>query len=104
VLKGLLRKFGVVRIDYENDWFALLTIGPRLTNILLRECVIILEFWIRPSLDYALEYLRFRVRGVKVHDRKRHTRIAQRVIAFEGAPSVMTRMKSPSRPSQTGAL
>jgi len=46
VLKGLLRKFGVVRIDYENDWFALLTIGPRLTNILLRECVMILEFWI----------------------------------------------------------
>jgi hypothetical protein len=76
----------------------------RLADVLVRDGVHVPEIAIRTALDYSTTKLGFLVGIVEINDRERDTRIAPRVLRLERAFSVQIRIRSPSRPTQTGTL
>src|SRR6266550_2330440 len=54
-------------------------------RVLVRDRVHVLEVLIRTSLDHPASKLRLLIRIVEIHDGERDTRIAPRVLCFEGS-------------------
>jgi len=64
----------------------------------------VLEMAVGTPLNHPPTKLRLLIRIMKINDRQRDTGIALRVFAFREASPVQIRIRSSSRPIQTGTL